>query len=72
MEVTTALRMDLSRQQEDECTKLAQQFFFALKFCQHVKNFEVMTIARFLLKSFEIFYQRSRLGFLGCGLPNLK
>jgi len=55
MEVTTALRIDLSCQQEDECTNFAGQFFFASKFCQHVKKvFEVMTIKRILLKSFEI------------------
>jgi hypothetical protein len=39
MEVTTALRMDRSRQLEDECTNLAQQFIFLRNFAKMFEKF---------------------------------
>jgi len=39
VEVTTALRMDLSHQQEDECTNLAKQFFLLQNFANMLKSF---------------------------------
>jgi hypothetical protein len=52
MEVTTALRMDLSRQQEDECTNLAQQFIFLQNFAKMFKK--LLGYDHFMV-SFEIF-----------------